>query len=137
VSKHVLGGDVSVTDAKVSVRYMVDDVAQAVDFYTSQFGFEPGRNAAPAFAEVSRGNLRLLLAGPESSAGRPMPDGRQPGPGGWNRIHFVVDDIAAEVERLRAGGVSFRNEIVSGPGGKQILIDDPSGNPIELFQPAG
>jgi catechol 2,3-dioxygenase-like lactoylglutathione lyase family enzyme len=85
---------------------------------------------------VTRGNLRLLLAGPTSSAGRPMPDGRQPEPGGWNRIHFVVDDIAAEVERLRAAGVSFRNEIVSGPGGKQILVDDPSGNPIELFQPA-
>jgi catechol 2,3-dioxygenase-like lactoylglutathione lyase family enzyme len=131
------GGDVSVTDGKVSVRYMVDDVAQAVDFYTSQFGFEPGHNASPAFAEVSRGNLRLLLAGPESSAGRPMPDGRQPGPGGWNRIHFVVEDIAAEVERLRARGVSFRNEIISGPGGKQVLVDDPSGNPIELFQPAG
>jgi catechol 2,3-dioxygenase-like lactoylglutathione lyase family enzyme len=125
-----------VTDEKVSVRYMVDDVDQAKDFYTSTFGFEPGHDASPAFAEVTRGNLRLLLAGPTSSAGRPMPDGRQPEPGGWNRIHFVVDDIAAEVERLRAAGVSFRNEIVSGPGGKQILVDDPSGNPIELFQPA-
>jgi len=125
-----------VTDAKVSVRYMVDDVDEAVDFYTSEFGFEPGHDASPAFAEVIRGNLRLLLAGPASSAGRPMPDGRQPGPGGWNRIHFVVDDIAAEVERLRADGVSFRNEIISGPGGRQILLEDPSGNPIELFQPA-
>ena len=124
------------TDAKVSVRYMVDDVDEAVDFYTREFGFEPGHDASPAFAEVIRGNLRLLLAGPASSAGRPMPDGRQPGPGGWNRIHFVVDDIAAEVERLRADGVSFRNEIISGPGGRQILLEDPSGNPIELFQPA-
>ena len=84
-----------------------------------------------------RGNLRLLLAGPKSSAGRPMPDGRLPEPGGWNRIHFVVDDIGAEVDRLRAAGLSFRNEILSGPGGRQILLDDPSGNPIELFQPAG
>ena len=124
------------TDGKVSVRYMVDDVDDAVDFYTSNFDFQPGLNASPAFAEVIRGNLRLLLAGPESSAGRPMPDGRRPGPGGWNRIHFVVDDIAGEVERLRAAGVSFRNEIISGPGGRQILLDDPSGNPIELFQPA-
>ena len=119
----------------VSVRYMVDDVASAVDFYTKQFGFTLGINA-PAFAEVFRGNLRLLLSGPQSSAGRPMPDGSHPAPGGWNRIHFVVDDIAAEVERLRAAGVRFRNDIVTGPGGKQILLDDPSGNPIELFQPA-
>jgi catechol 2,3-dioxygenase-like lactoylglutathione lyase family enzyme len=125
-----------VTDEKVSVRYMVDDVDTAVDFYTSNFGFEPGHNRSPAFAEVTRGNLRLLLAGPESSAGRPMPDGRKPEPGGWNRIHFIVDDIAEEVERLRTNGVHFRNEIVSGPGGKQILVDDPSGNPIEIFEPA-
>ena len=124
-------------DDLVSVRYMVDDVDQAIDFYTRHFGFELGQNASPAFAEVMRGRLRLLLAGPKSSAGRPMPDGRKPEPGGWNRIHFVVDDIAAEVERLRSAGLSFRNEIVSGPGGQQILVDDPSGNPIELFQPAG
>ena len=123
-------------DGLVSVRYMVDDVDKAIDFYTKQFDFELGQNASPAFAEVARGNLRLLLAGPKSSAGRPMPDGRQPGPGGWNRIHFVVDDIAAEVDRLRSAGLSFRNDIVSGPGGQQILLDDPSGNPIELFQPA-
>ena len=124
------------TDGTVSIRYMVDDVDQAIDFYTNHFGFEPGHNASPAFAEVNKGNLRLLLAGPKSSAGRPMPDGRKPEPGGWNRIHFVVDDIGAEVERLRAAGVSFRNDIVSGPGGQQILVDDPSGNPIEIFQPA-
>jgi catechol 2,3-dioxygenase-like lactoylglutathione lyase family enzyme len=124
-------------DDVVSVRYMVDDVEASIAFYTQHFGFEVGLNAAPAFAEVRRGSLRLLLAGPKSSAGRPMPDGRQPGPGGWNRIHFVVADIAAEVDRLRAAGVGFRNEIVSGPGGQQILLDDPSGNPIELFQPAG
>jgi catechol 2,3-dioxygenase-like lactoylglutathione lyase family enzyme len=89
------------SDDLVSVRHMVDDVEGAIDFYTTNFGFELGRNAAPAFAEVIRGRLRLLLAGPESSAGRPMPDGRKPSPGGWNRIHFVVDDITAEVERLR------------------------------------
>jgi catechol 2,3-dioxygenase-like lactoylglutathione lyase family enzyme len=124
-------------DDLVSVRYMVDDVDQAIDFYTRHFGFELGHNASPAFAEVIRGRLRLLLAGPKSSAGRPMADGRTPEPGGWNRIHFVVDDFAAEVERLRSAGLSFRNEIISGPGGQQILADDPSGNPIELFQPAG
>jgi catechol 2,3-dioxygenase-like lactoylglutathione lyase family enzyme len=125
-----------VTDELVSVRYMVSDVDAAIEFYTLHFGFELGQNAAPAFAEVIRGRLRLLLAGPGSSAGRPMPDGRQPAPGGWNRIHFIVEDIAEEVDRLRSAGVPFRNEIVSGPGGKQILLDDPSGNPIELFQPA-
>jgi catechol 2,3-dioxygenase-like lactoylglutathione lyase family enzyme len=120
----------------VSVRYMVDDVEASVDFYTRHLGFEPRTDFAPAFADVVRGRLRLLLAGPESSAGRPMPDGRKPEPGGWNRIHFIVDDIEAEVERLRAAGLSFRNDIISGPGGRQILLDDPSGNPIELFQPA-
>lgn len=113
---------------------MVDDVEAAVAFYTTHFGFTLLSKAAPAFADVARGNLRLLLSGPKSSAGRRMPDGRQPGPGGWNRIHFVVEDIEAEVVRLRAAGVRFRNEIISGPGGKQIVLDDPSGNPIELFQ---
>jgi catechol 2,3-dioxygenase-like lactoylglutathione lyase family enzyme len=121
----------------VSVRYMVDDVDAAVAFYTTHFGFSVRSSAAPAFADVTRGNLRLLLSGPKSSAGRPMPDGRVPQPGGWNRIHFVVDDIAAEVERLRAAGLTFRNDVVTGPGGQQILLEDPSGNPIELFQPAG
>jgi catechol 2,3-dioxygenase-like lactoylglutathione lyase family enzyme len=122
----------------VNVRYMVDDVDAAVDFYTKHFDFTLGTNAPPAFADVFKGSLRLLLSGPTSSAGRPMPDGRTPGPGGWNRIEFVVDNIGAEVERLRAEGVSsFRNDIVTGPGGKQILLEDPSGNPIEIFQPAG
>jgi catechol 2,3-dioxygenase-like lactoylglutathione lyase family enzyme len=120
----------------VNVRYMVDDVERAVDFYTTHFGFEVLSSHPPAFADVVRGNLRLLLSGPESSAGRPMPDGRTPEPGGWNRIHFIVDDIAAETERLRSVGVGFRNEIVTGPGGRQILAEDPAGNPIELFQPA-
>jgi catechol 2,3-dioxygenase-like lactoylglutathione lyase family enzyme len=124
-------------DELVSVRYMVDDVEVAVDFYTAHFGFTLRSSAAPAFADVVRGNLRLLLSGPTSSAGRPMPDGRTPEPGGWNRIHFIVDDIAAEVERLRSNGVRFRNDIVSGPGGQQILLEDPAGNPIELFEPAG
>jgi catechol 2,3-dioxygenase-like lactoylglutathione lyase family enzyme len=125
------------SDELVSVRYMVHDVEEAIDFYTTQFGFMVRSSAAPAFADVVRGNLRLLLSGPKSSAGRPMPDGRTPGPGGWNRIHFIVEDIAADVERLRAAGLTFRNDIVSGPGGQQILLEDPSGNPIELFQPAG
>ena len=118
------------------VRYLVDDVTAAVDFYTTHLGFTLNHDARPAFADVHRGNLRLLLSGPQSSAGRPMPDGTQPAPGGWNRIHFIVDDIDAEVARLRGEGVRFRNDIVSGPGGKQILLDDPSGNPVELFQPA-
>jgi catechol 2,3-dioxygenase-like lactoylglutathione lyase family enzyme len=119
----------------VNVRYLVDDVQAALDFYTTHLGFEPLTVRLPAFADVKRGNLRLLLSGPQSSAGRPMPDGCHPEPGGWNRIHFVVDDIRAEVERLRAVGIRFRNEIVTGPGGQQIVFDDPAGNPIELFQP--
>jgi catechol 2,3-dioxygenase-like lactoylglutathione lyase family enzyme len=120
----------------VSVRYMVDDVQAAIDFYTSHLGFTVRMSAAPAFADVTRGNLRLLLAGPASSAGRPMPDGRRPGPGGWNRIHLIVPDLRAEVARLGGEGVSFRNDIVTGPGGSQILIEDPAGNVVELFQPA-
>ena len=123
-------------DEIVNVRYMVDDVDAAIAFYCELLGFEVLTSASPAFADVKRGNLRLLLAGPKSSAGRPMPDGQQPGPGGWNRIHFVVDDIDAEVQRLRAAGASFRNEILTGPGGKQILLEDPSGNVVELFQAA-
>ncbi|HEX8861276.1 MAG TPA: VOC family protein [Actinomycetes bacterium] len=124
------------TDALANVRYMVDDVQTAVDFYTTYFGFTLRSSAAPAFADVTRGNLRLLLSGPTSSAGRPMPDGRRPSPGGWNRIELVVDDLEVEVQRLRAAGLTFRNDIVIGPGGSQILLEDPAGNPIELFQPA-
>lgn len=124
-------------DDTVNVRYMVDDVDASVVFYTDKLGFELLTSAAPAFADVKRGNLRLLLAGPTSSAGRPMPDGTKPRPGGWNRIHFIVDDIRSEVARLRNEGVTFRNDIVEGPGGKQILLQDPSGNIVELFQPAG
>jgi catechol 2,3-dioxygenase-like lactoylglutathione lyase family enzyme len=123
-------------DEIVNVRYMVSDVQESIDFYTKMLEFELLTNAAPAFADVKRGNLRLLLAGPKSSAGRPMPDGAQPGPGGWNRIHFIVDDIDAEVGRLREAGATFRNDVVSGPGGQQILVQDPSGNMVELFQPA-
>jgi catechol 2,3-dioxygenase-like lactoylglutathione lyase family enzyme len=124
-------------DEMVNVRYMVDDVDTAIAFYTKHLGFEVRTSAAPAFADVTRGNLRLLLSGPASSAGRPMPDGTKPGPGGWNRIHLIVGDIATEVARLRDAGVSFRNDIVTGPGGSQILLEDPSGNVVELFQPAG
>jgi catechol 2,3-dioxygenase-like lactoylglutathione lyase family enzyme len=115
---------------------MVDDVERALAFYTKHLGFEERTNFAPAFADVVRGPLRLLLSGPTSSAGRPMPDGRTPEPGGWNRIHLIVDDIDADVDRLRAAGLSFRNEIVTGPGGRQILLDDPAGNIVELFEPA-
>jgi catechol 2,3-dioxygenase-like lactoylglutathione lyase family enzyme len=121
----------------VNVRYMVDDVQASIDFYTKHLGFELLTSAAPAFADVRRGNLRLLLSGPASSAGRPMPDGVKPGPGGWNRIHLIVDDISAEVARLRQDGLGFRNDVVTGPGGSQILLEDPSGNVVELFQPAG
>ena len=124
-------------DQLVSVRYMVDDVAAAVDFYATHFGFEPRLVAGPAFADAVRGNLRLLISGPQSSAGRAMTDGTVPAPGGWNRIHFVVDDLDAEIARLTAAGVRFRNDVVSGPGGRQVLVEDPSGNLIELFQPAG
>ena len=120
----------------VSVRYMVDDVEAAVDFYTKHLGFEVNTNYPPAFADVTRGNLRVLLSGPKSSAGRPMPDGAQPGPGGWNRIHLITADLESEVERLKSEGVPFRNDVVTGPGGSQILVQDPAGNFIELFQPA-
>jgi catechol 2,3-dioxygenase-like lactoylglutathione lyase family enzyme len=123
-------------DGTTIVRYMVTDVGEAVDFYTKHFGFEPWGPSSPAFAAVTRGNLRLLLSGPQSSAGRPMPDGAKPGPGGWNRIHFVHPDLDAEITRLRKEGVPFRNDVVTGPGGKQILVEDPSGNLVELFQPA-
>lgn len=120
----------------VNVRYMVDDVEAAVAWYTTHLGFKLLSNQAPAFADVARGSLRLLLSGPSSSAGRPMPDGERPKPGGWNRIHLVVEDLQAEVARLRAAGVRFRNDVVTGPGGSQILLIDPSGNFVELFQPA-
>ena len=120
----------------VNVRYMVDDVEKAIAFYTKLLGFEVLTSFGPAFADVKRGNLRLLLSGPNSSAGRAMPDGAKPGPGGWNRIHLLVDDIEAEVARLRTAGARFRNDIITGPGGKQVLLQDPSGNVVELFQPA-
>jgi catechol 2,3-dioxygenase-like lactoylglutathione lyase family enzyme len=120
----------------VNVRYMVDDVEAALAWYTQHLGFSVLSNHAPAFADIKLGSLRLLLSGPTSSAGRTMPDGQRPEPGGWNRIHLVVEDLAAEVARLRAAGVRFRNDIVTGPGGSQILLLDPSGNLVELFQPA-
>jgi len=119
----------------VNVRYMVSDVKASIAFYTALLGFALISDQSPAFADVKLGDLRLLLAGPGSSAGRPMPDGRHPEPGGWNRVLLVVDDIAAEVTRLRAAGATFRNDVVHGPGGAQILLEDPSGNVIELFQP--
>jgi catechol 2,3-dioxygenase-like lactoylglutathione lyase family enzyme len=120
----------------VNVRYLVDDVGESVAWYTETLGFEILTNTPPAFANVVSGNLRLLLSGPTSSAGRPMADGAKPGPGGWNRIHLIVDDIAAEVARLRDAGARFRNDVVEGPGGKQVLLLDPSDNVVELFEPA-
>jgi catechol 2,3-dioxygenase-like lactoylglutathione lyase family enzyme len=123
-------------DEVVNVRYLVDEVDESLAFYTKLLGFEVISNAAPAFADVKRGNLRLLLSGPTSSAGRPMSDGAKPGPGGWNRIHFIVDDLDAQVARLHDLGASFRNDPIQGPGGRQILLQDPSGNFVELFQVA-
>ena len=123
-------------DTTVNVRYIVDDVEAALVFYTTHLGFTLLSKALPAFADVIRGNLRLLLSGATSSAGRPMPDGRKPAPGGWNRLQLVVPDLAAEVSRLRGAGLKFRNDIVTGPGGSQILLEDPAGNLVELFQPA-
>jgi catechol 2,3-dioxygenase-like lactoylglutathione lyase family enzyme len=120
-----------------SVRYVVDDVEAAVPFYTEQLGFELEMQPGPGFAGLVRGDLRLLLSAPSGPGGaaQPMPDGRVPEPGGWNRIQLEVEDLAAAVEALRGAGASFRNEVVEGRGGKQILVDDPSGNPIELFEP--
>jgi len=120
----------------VSVRYIVDNVEAAVAFYTTHLGFRLLTSTYPAFADVTRGDLRLLLSGPPSSAGRPLSDGRRPVPGGWNRIHLIVEDLTGEVARLRKAGLSFRSEIVTGPGGSQVVLDDPAGNPVELFQPA-
>jgi catechol 2,3-dioxygenase-like lactoylglutathione lyase family enzyme len=124
-------------DELVNVRYLVDDVDKSLKFYTTHLGFKELTNFSPAFADVVRGKLRLLLSGPASSAARAMPDGRKPQAGGWNRIHLIVDDIETQVARLRDGGVQLRSAIVRGPGGAQIVLDDPSGNPVELFQPAG
>jgi catechol 2,3-dioxygenase-like lactoylglutathione lyase family enzyme len=120
----------------VNVRYMVDDVEAAVAWYQKHLGFALLNNRAPAFADISLGSLRLLISGPASSAGRPMSDGERPRSGGWNRIHLIVDDLDAEVARLRADGVQLRNDMVTGPGGAQVLLVDPSGNLVELFQPA-
>lgn len=119
----------------VSMRYMIDDVPAAIRFYTTLLGFTLEHDASPAFASVARDGVRLLLSGDGSSGKRPLPDGRRPAPGGWNRVHLTVPDLAAEVARLRAAGVPFRTpEIVTGPGGSQVVLDDPSGNPVELFQ---
>jgi catechol 2,3-dioxygenase-like lactoylglutathione lyase family enzyme len=120
----------------VSVRYIVDDVPQSIQFYTTLLGFAVEHDASPAFASVVRDGVRLLLSGEGSSGKKPLPDGRRQTPGGWNRIHLEVTDLTAECEHLRAAGVPFRmDDIVSGPGGAQLILDDPSGNPVELFQP--
>lgn len=122
--------------APVSIRYIVDDVAASIAFYEEHLGFAIEQDARPAFASVTRGALRLLLSGPGSSGARAMPDGRRPVAGGWNRILLLVPDLKAEVERLKSAGLAFRNDIITGVGGSQILLEDPSGNVIELFQPA-
>ena len=122
--------------SKVSVRYIVDDVDAAIPFYTSMLGFKLEMHPAPGFASLSRGDLQLLLNRPGAGgAGQAMPDRKLPSAGGWNRIQIEVDDLEATIEKLREAGARFRNEIVTGNGGKQILVEDPSGNPIELFQP--
>ena len=122
--------------SQVSMRYMIDDVPAAVRFYTTLLGFGLEHDASPAFASVSRDGVRLLLSGDGSSGKRTLADGRRQVPGGWNRIHLQVTDLGSEVERLRGAGVPFRTEaVVTGPAGAQVIIDDPSGNPIELFQP--
>lgn len=123
---------------QASVRYLVEDVDQAVKFYVDQLGFEVVFDAAPNFVTVSRGPLRLMLnvVGGSGGASQPMPDGRVPEPGGWSRFQLTVEDLESEVERLRSSGASFRNDIVKGMGGDQILLEDPSGNAIELFEPA-
>jgi catechol 2,3-dioxygenase-like lactoylglutathione lyase family enzyme len=123
--------------AAVQVRYIVNDVQKAIDFYTTQLGFQLVMHPAPAFAMLTRGDLRLVLSAsnPSAGGGQPMPDGRVQQPGGWNRFAIQVDDLAGLVERLRSAGAHFRNQIVTGVGGKQIILDDPSGNPVELFEP--
>src|SRR6266480_2623767 len=119
-----------------SIRYFVSDVDAAIAFYTGKFGFKLKQKMGPAFAYVSKDDFILWLSGPQSSAARPMPDGRRPEAGGWNRLVLTVDDLERTVDELKAAGVSFRNEVVKGPGGKQIVLDDPAGNAVELFQPA-
>lgn len=119
-----------------AVRYFVSDVDRAMAFYIEHLGFTQERHMPPAFASVSKGDLTLWLSGPQSSGARPMPDGRRPAPGGWNRFVLEVDDLSSLVATLKQAGMRFRNEIVTGPGGKQILIEDPDENPVELFEPA-
>jgi catechol 2,3-dioxygenase-like lactoylglutathione lyase family enzyme len=124
--------------SKVNVRYIVDDVDAAIPFYTSMLGFKLEMHPAPGFASLSRGDLQLLLNRPGAGgAGQAMPDSQRPAPGGWNRIQIEVDDLEGTVEKLKTSGARFRNEIVTGNGGKQILVEDPSGNAVELFQPFG
>ena len=119
-----------------TIRYLVGDVDRSVAFYTTNLGFRLDQNMAPAFARVSQGDLTLWLAGPQSSAARPMPDGRHPEPGGWNRFVIELEDIETRVEQMKSAGLRFRNEVVKGPGGKQILLEDPDGNLVELFEAA-
>jgi glyoxylase I family protein len=121
-------------ESKVTVRYQVSDIDRSIAFYTERLAFQPGMKSGAAFADVSRGNLRLILSGPGSSGSRAMPDGRRQEPGGWNRVVLTVDDLASQIATLEKAGVRFRNQIEAGPGGKQVLVEDPDGNPIELHE---
>jgi glyoxylase I family protein len=119
------------------VRYQVKDVSRSIDFYTRQLGFKLDQEHQPAFAQVSAGNLKLILSGPGASGSRPMPDGRAQEPGGWNRVVLEVRELPAQIEAMKKAGLRFRNQMETGPGGKQIQLEDPDGNPLELFEPAG
>jgi glyoxylase I family protein len=119
------------------VRYQVKDVSRSIDFYTHHLGFHLDHKNLPQFGQVSVGNLKLILSGPGASGSRPLPDGRQQEPGGWNRVLLQVNDLPSHIERLKAAGLRFRNQMEVGPGGKQIQLEDPDGNPLELFEPAG
>lgn len=121
-------------ESRVTVRYQVSDIERSIAFYSERFGFRLGTKSGAAFADVSRGNLRLILSGPGSSGSRAMPDGRRQEPGGWNRIVLPVDDLGSQIDSLTKAGVRFRNQTEEGPGGKQVLIEDPDGNPIELHE---
>ena len=135
LAAHTSAGDNSFVQGFWGVRYQVRDVSRSIDFYTKQLGFKLDLQHLPAFAQVSLGNLKLILSGPGTSGARPMPDGRQQEPGGWNRVLLEVKDLAEGIETLKRAGLRFRNQMEVGPGGKQVQIEDPDGNPIELFEP--
>lgn len=136
VNESAAAGNLPLVLGLRGVRYQVRDVSRSIDFYIRQLGFKLDQKHLPAFAQVSVGDLRLILSGPGASGSRPMPDGRSQEPGGWNRVVLEVDDLPARIEALKKAGLRFRNQMESGPGGKQIQLEDPDGNPLELFEPA-